>query len=215
MKKYIYFFFILITVSSLAQQRTLAIQELEASEAEAQAVQDSLREVEIERIRRSRDYEIKSHTVENNETMRMISRKFLAEPSKIYLFNPDAIENLENGMVLEIPVKVSRREVNAFVTKRRNYKRDPSSRGRSYSSSSSVSSSTSGTKETSSETSNAPTYIDTSTAKGTKKYKVKKGDTLNTVATDNGVKVINLLDLNPSILTEGLKVGTEIDIPVF
>ena len=86
------------------QQRSLAIQKLEKEEAEAKAIQDSLKEVEIDRIRRSRDYEIKSHTVANNENMRMISRKYLAEPSKIYLFNPDALGSLKNGMILEMEI---------------------------------------------------------------------------------------------------------------
>ena len=220
MKKAIYLLLICISFSVNAQQRTLEIQKLEKEEAEAKAVQDSLREVEIDRIRRSRDYEIKTHTVANNENMRMISRKYLAEPSKIYLFNPDALGSLKNGMILEIPVKVGRSEVNAFVTKRRNFTRDGNSGSSGYSAAAEVSNQTPSNevgkkKSTEKPSTNAPTYIDTSTAKGTKKYKIKKGDTLNTVATDNGVKVINLLDLNPSILTDGLKVGTEIDIPVF
>lgn len=44
------------------------------------------------------------HTVQLGETVRMISRKYLVDPSEIYKLNKFAVDGISQGQVLQIPV---------------------------------------------------------------------------------------------------------------
>ncbi|HEX9981182.1 MAG TPA: LysM peptidoglycan-binding domain-containing protein [Flavobacterium sp.] len=51
----------------------------------------------------AQEYEIINHTVQMGETVRMISKKYRAEPAEIYRLNKFAIDGIRQGMVLHIP----------------------------------------------------------------------------------------------------------------
>lgn len=49
---------------------------------------------------------IVSHQVQLGETVRMLSKKYLADPSEIYRINKFAVNGISEGMVLQIPVPI-------------------------------------------------------------------------------------------------------------
>ena len=53
---------------------------------------------------KNQEYDIVSHTVQLGETVRMLSKKYLADPSEIYRLNKFAVNGISQGMVLQIPV---------------------------------------------------------------------------------------------------------------
>ncbi len=53
---------------------------------------------------KNQEFEIVSHTVQMGETVRMLSKKYLADPALIYKLNKFAIDGIRQGMVLQIPV---------------------------------------------------------------------------------------------------------------
>lgn len=56
--------------------------------------------------KKDQEVSIVSHTVQLGETVRMISRKYLVDPSEIYKLNKFAIDGISQGQVLQIPVPV-------------------------------------------------------------------------------------------------------------
>lgn len=54
----------------------------------------------------SQQVRIVRHTVALGETVRMISKKYLVDPSEIYKLNKDAVNGVSGGMVLRIPVPI-------------------------------------------------------------------------------------------------------------
>ena len=56
--------------------------------------------------KKDQEVSIVSHTVQMGETVRMISRKYLVDPSEIYRLNKFAIDGVSQGQVLQIPVPV-------------------------------------------------------------------------------------------------------------
>lgn len=49
---------------------------------------------------------IVSHQVQLGETVRMLSKKYLADPAEIYRINKFAVNGITEGMVLQIPVPI-------------------------------------------------------------------------------------------------------------
>lgn len=54
--------------------------------------------------KKNQEVDIISHTVQLGETVRMLSKKYLVDPSEIYKLNKFAIDGISQGMVLQIPV---------------------------------------------------------------------------------------------------------------
>jgi len=54
--------------------------------------------------KKNQEVDIVSHTVQMGETVRMLSKKYLVDPSEIYKLNKFAIDGISQGMVLQIPV---------------------------------------------------------------------------------------------------------------
>lgn len=61
-------------------------------------------QVGIAQGNKSQEVEMVSHTVQMGETVRMLSKKYLVNPSEIYRYNKFAVDGISNGMVLQIPV---------------------------------------------------------------------------------------------------------------
>lgn len=53
---------------------------------------------------KNQEVDIVSHTVQMGETVRMLSKKYLVDPSEIYKLNKFAVDGIRQGMVLQIPV---------------------------------------------------------------------------------------------------------------
>lgn len=53
---------------------------------------------------KNKEVDIVSHTVERGETVRMLSKKYLVDPTEIYRINKFAVNGISEGMVLQIPV---------------------------------------------------------------------------------------------------------------
>lgn len=56
--------------------------------------------------KKEQEVRIVNHSVTLGETIRMISRKYLVEPSEIYRLNKYAVNGISTGMVLQIPVPI-------------------------------------------------------------------------------------------------------------
>jgi LysM repeat protein len=54
--------------------------------------------------KKNQEVDIVSHTVQMGETVRMLSKKYLVDPSEIYRLNKFAVNGISQGMVLQIPV---------------------------------------------------------------------------------------------------------------
>jgi len=54
--------------------------------------------------KKNQEVDIVSHTVQLGETVRMLSKKYLVDPSEIYRLNKFAVNGISQGMVLQIPV---------------------------------------------------------------------------------------------------------------
>ena len=76
----------------------------------------SLQTVFSQYKKKEQEYRIVNHSVTLGETIRMISRKYLVEPSEIYRLNKYAIGGISSGMILQIPVPVKRSE--SFIGKK-------------------------------------------------------------------------------------------------
>ncbi|MFT3794205.1 LysM peptidoglycan-binding domain-containing protein [Flavobacterium sp.] len=53
---------------------------------------------------KNQEVDIVSHTVQLGETVRMLSKKYLVDPTEIYRLNKFAVNGISQGMVLQIPV---------------------------------------------------------------------------------------------------------------
>lgn len=54
---------------------------------------------------KDQDVEIVNHKVQANESVRLLSKKYLVDPAAIYKLNRFAINGISEGMVLQIPVQ--------------------------------------------------------------------------------------------------------------
>lgn len=53
---------------------------------------------------KNQEVDMVSHSVQLGETVRMLSKKYLVDPSEIYRYNKFAVNGISQGMVLQIPV---------------------------------------------------------------------------------------------------------------
>lgn len=53
---------------------------------------------------KNQEVDMVSHTVQLGETVRMLSKKYLVDPTEIYRHNKFAVNGISQGMVLQIPV---------------------------------------------------------------------------------------------------------------
>lgn len=53
---------------------------------------------------KNQEVDMVSHTVQLGETVRMLSKKYLVNPTEIYRYNKFAVDGISQGMVLQIPV---------------------------------------------------------------------------------------------------------------
>lgn len=54
--------------------------------------------------KKDQEFDIVNHRVELGETVRMVSKKYLVDPSEIYKLNKFAVDGISQGMILKVPV---------------------------------------------------------------------------------------------------------------
>lgn len=136
------------------------------------------------------DIEIISHQVQQGETIRLLSLKYLATPSDIYKLNKFAIEGIRQGMVLQIPVRKKPSKTEKIPEpEQKQFDRDPDAGAQ--------------------ENTNRP---QTERAIATTHH-VVQGETLSAIARLYGVTLSELNDENQHLLKRGLQSGQVLKIP--
>lgn len=130
---------------------------------------------------------IVSHQVKLGETVRTISKKYLADPSEIYRLNKFAVEGVSEGMVLQIPVPI---------------KDNPKAKPVVEEPQESIA--------TESPESDQVTVIDRSVQID---HTVQSGETLSSLSRKYGISVDEIKMSNEALQTKGLKIGQVIKIP--
>ena len=130
---------------------------------------------------------IVSHQVKLGETVRTISKKYLADPSEIYRLNKFAVEGVSEGMVLQIPVPIK-----------------DSPKAKQY-----VEESQEPVVSEQPE-SNQVTVIDRNIQI---EHIVQSGETLSGLSRKYGISIDEIKMSNDALQTKGLKIGQVIKIP--
>lgn len=137
----------------------------------------------------SQNSKIVNHTVQQNETVLQISKKYEVDPAEIYRINRHALYGINEGMVLHIPVA----------------------------SDFSLQTTTQNTPITINDTIAVvkDTAITGSTVAITEtKHKVLAGETLSGLARKYGTTITVIKESNEKLLSKGLQIGQEIIIPL-
>jgi len=135
---------------------------------------------------------IVSHQVQLGETVRMISKKYLANPTEIYRLNKFAVNGISEGMVLQIPVPIKDNpkaqqiieepQPETAVAENENQQQQPA----------------------------GVTVID---RENQTEHTVQSGETLSGLSRKYGVSVAEIKMSNDVLNTKGLKIGQVIKIP--
>jgi len=125
------------------------------------------------------------HQVQMGETVRLLSRKYLADPAEIYRLNKFAVNGIAEGMYLQIPVPI----------------KEPQRKEDVVASSEAL--------EMQPETSNV-SVIDRSIQS---EHTVSSGETLSGLSKKYGVSIDEIKMSNEILNTKGLKIGQVIKIP--
>lgn len=131
---------------------------------------------------------IVSHQVKFGETVRTISKKYLADPTEIYRLNKFAVEGVKEGMVLQIPVPIKDNP------KAKPYVEEPQEEP---------------AVATQSDA-NQVAVIDRSTQID---HTVQSGETLSGLSRKYGISIDEIKMSNEVLQTKGLKIGQVIKIP--
>ncbi len=145
------------------------------------------------------DVDIYNHEVQLGESVRMISKKYLVDPSEIYKLNKFAVDGISQGMILKVPVP---KKNGAVVSE------TPSSTNQT---------STIDTKGVKSPPINEPIKdikkIVITELKTEVNHKIEPKETLFSLAKQYNVNVDDIKANNKELLKNGLQVGQIIVIP--
>ena len=135
------------------------------------------------------------HQVKLGETVRMLSKKYLTDPSEIYRMNKFAVNGIAEGMYLQIPVPL---------------KDDPKQNEAQYADVAGAASDTPEAVTESVPETSAVTVIDRSNQSD---HTVASGETLSGLSKKYGVSIDEIKMSNEVLNTKGLKIGQVIKIP--
>ena len=153
---------------------------------------------------RKKDLEVDiiDHQVQQGESIRLISKKYLVDPSEIYKLNKFAVEGISQGMVLKIPVprkesalpkETASNKIEGTATEDKNIKTGISN-------------------ESPTPNSDIKKIVIVET-KTEINHKVTAKETLYSLAKDFNVSVDDIKANNAEVLKNGLKIGQIIKIP--
>lgn len=143
--------------------------------------------------KKDQEVSIVSHTVQMGETVRMISRKYLVDPSEIYKLNKFAVDGISHGQVLQIPVPVKEPVYQQEETIAPEVPEPQSQQ-----------------EKPSSEMKNGVTTIDHELQS---EHTVVNGETLYSLSRIYNISVDEIKMSNGDALNKGLKVGQIVKIP--
>jgi len=135
---------------------------------------------------------IVSHQVQLGETVRMLSRKYLADPSEIYRINKFAVNGITQGMVLQIPVPIKDNPKAQQIIEEQKPETAVAE------------------NEIQQQQQPGVTVIDRSSQID---HIVKSGETLSGLSRKYGVSIAEIKMSNDELNTKGLKIGQVVKIP--
>ena len=157
--------------------------------------------------KKDQEVDIIDHQVQLGESVRLLSKKYLVDPSEIYKLNKFAVEGISQGMVLKIPVPKKEVAVKEVVTAGNN---DATSNQNDAAIQ----------KETAIEVvkenptpNNDVRKIVITERKTEVNHKVVAKETLFSLAREYNVSVDAIKENNVDVLKNGLKIGQIIKIP--
>jgi len=128
---------------------------------------------------------IVSHQVQFGETVKTISKKYLADPSEIYRINKFAVEGVKEGMVLQIPVPIKNSPKAKPVVEEQQ-------------------------EQVAENSETNVTVIDRNVQI---EHLVQSGETLSGLSKKYGISIDEIKMSNETLQSKGLKVGQTIKIP--
>jgi len=134
---------------------------------------------------------IVSHQVQLGETVRMLSKKYLADPSEIYRINKFAVNGITEGMVLQIPVPIRDKP------KSQQFTEEPQPE----------------TAVAETENQQQQTGVTVIDRDNQIDHTVQSGETLSGLSRKYGVSIDEIKLSNEVLNTKGLKIGQTIKIP--
>ncbi len=170
--------------------------------------------------KKDQEVDIIDHQVQLGESVRMISKKYLVDPSEIYKLNKFAVEGISQGMVLKVPVP--RKEIppakeiiaTAGTTEIVNQGSVVIQKEADNSAIKNEAGKTDDVAESStSKPSNEIKKIVITERKTEVNHKVSPKETLYSLARDFNVSVDDIKANNPDVVKNGLKIGQIIKIP--
>ncbi len=153
--------------------------------------------------KKDQEVDIVNHEVQLGESVRMISKKYMVDPSEIYKLNKFAVEGITQGMILKIPVP----KKESMVSKESIPSPDSTTTSTESSTSmQSVSETPTGSKEEIKQ-------IIITERKTEVNHKVLPKETLFSLAKEFDVTVEDIKSNNKETLKNGLQIGQIIVIP--
>lgn len=156
--------------------------------------------------------EIITHRVELGETMLMISKKYLVNPTEIYKLNKSAIDGITPGMVLAVPQPIKSQEI---IAARTESKQNPEStkEPKQYENIEVVSEIE--IDSTTSETPKKKLYkLKGALEKNFIEHEVKAGETIESLSEKYEIPIEEIKLDNETVLKNGIKVGQILQILV-
>lgn len=157
---------------------------------------------------RNQEVDIVNHTVQLGETVRMLSKKYLVNPSDIYRINKFAVNGISQGMVLQIPVP--RKEVPIQQEETQESPETAQTEVQSESQYQEPSVQNAPVKNNKSGTAKPITVIDRDSQT---EHTVQAGETLYSLSRQYGVSVAEIKMSNEGTIGKGLKLGQVVKIP--
>lgn len=155
---------------------------------------------------KNQEVDMVSHSVQLGETVRMLSKKYLVDPSEIYRYNKFAVNGISQGMVLQIPVPrkepvVQQEETPETVAQTETQTQEPPVESEPA------------RKPKPAKAKPAEPSVSVISRDAQTDHTVEAGETLYSLSRKYGVSVDEIKMSNDGGLKKGLKVGQVVKIP--
>ncbi len=159
----------------------------------------------------NQEVDIVSHTVQLGETVRMLSKKYMVDPSEIYHLNKFAVNGISQGMVLQIPVP--RKEAPSEQQELQENTETVTQNDKKYEAPPAQSEPVKKPKATTAKPVSSESSITVINRDSQIEHTVESGETLYSLSRKYGVSVDEIKMSNEEAIKKGLKVGQVVKIP--
>jgi LysM repeat protein len=159
--------------------------------------------------KKDQEVDIINHEVQLGESVRLLSKKYLVDPSEIYKLNKFAVDGISQGMILKIPVP---RKEGAIVKETVNVEKTEPISDDTKPIEKVVSVEESVDKNKTLTTNNDIKQIVITENKREVNHKVIAKETLYSLSRDYNVSVEDIKSSNPEVAVNGLKIGQIVKI---